>query len=346
MYIGAINRFNNNNRISYNSHINKPSTILRLPDNKHFTTRLAPLYKDVVSFSGRNINPLWNDFYSQFKKTFPDKKLEDFAYELVSIEKNKLGEGAKKKVYSIDGINDYVIAFLKSKKADKNAEFHPYKDPFPEFNFSQPIGGNNANFIIMRRIFGTTYGIKDWTAKFLGVNYSNKKIPESDAKFFLSQIENIESFPIESYIDLAKQFKYLNDKKIKVDMFNPNNLAVDNKNKKFTYFDLFDEDPAMFSPIKPQTNCIQDMINLLTDSLLHSEYLDALSQNDKLKLMTKTRNIAEKCHIAGRKVGLCEDNSISYQTFTLVQNVQIKRHGKSPDYLECYKKFLEAYSDL
>ena len=102
----------------------------------------------------------------------------------------------------------------------------------------------------------------------------------------------------------------------------------------------------MFSPIKPQTNCIQDMINLLTDSLLHSEYLDALSQNDKLKLMTKTRNIAEKCHIAGRKVGLCEDNSISYQTFTLVQNVQIKRHGKSPDYLECYKKFLEAYSDL
>ena len=90
MYIGAINRFNNNNRISYNSHINKPSTILRLPDNKHFTTRLAPLYKDVVSFSGRNINPLWNDFYSQFKKTFPDKKLEDFAYELVSIEKNKL----------------------------------------------------------------------------------------------------------------------------------------------------------------------------------------------------------------------------------------------------------------
>lgn len=76
MYIGAINRFNNNNRISYNSHINKPSTILRLSDNKHFTTRLAPLYKDVVSFSGRNINPLWNDFYSQFKKRFLIKSLK------------------------------------------------------------------------------------------------------------------------------------------------------------------------------------------------------------------------------------------------------------------------------
>ena len=198
----------------------------------------------------------------------------------------------------------------------------------------------------MRKIPGAIYGIKDWTAKFFGVNYSSKKNSESDAKVFLAQIENIESFPLESYIDLAKQFKYLNDKKIKVDMFNPNNLAVDNKNKKFTYFDLFDEDPAIFSPIKPETNCIQDMTNLLTDALLHSEYLEALSQNDKLKLMSKTRNIAKKSHIAGRKVGLCEDNSISYQTFALVQSELIKRHGKSPNYLECYKKFWEIYSNL
>ena len=98
----------------------------------------------------------------------------------------------------------------------------------------------------MKRIPSITYEIKDWTAKFLGLINNNQKITEVDAKFFLSQIENIEKFPIEAYVDLVKQIKYLNDKKIKVDMFNPNNLAVDNK--KFIYFDLFDEDPSMFFP--------------------------------------------------------------------------------------------------
>ena len=148
MHICTVNMFNNN--ILYNTiHADKSSkTTLRLPDNKYFVPSLAPLNRDVVSFSGKNINPLWKDFYTQFKKVYPDKKLEDFAYKLVSIERNKLGEGAKKRVYSIDGINDYVIAFLKAEKANKNAKFTPYENPFPGFNFSQPVGGNNADFIM------------------------------------------------------------------------------------------------------------------------------------------------------------------------------------------------------
>lgn len=344
MLISPIKFFNPD--LSYNSQREKLFINTQaLPNNisKVFALNLKPLHKDVVSFSGRCINPLWDDFYSQIKKVFPNEKLEDIAYKLVSIDKNKLGEGKKKKVYSIDGVNNYVIAFLKEKKSDKNAKFKPYKDPFPGFNFSQPIGGNDANFLIMKRIFGTTHGLKEWTAKFLGFIDDNKKINQKDAEVFLSQIENIEKFPIEAYEDLAKQIKYLNDKKIKIDMFNPNNLAVDNKNKKFTYFDLFDESPEMFAPITPQTNCIQDMINLLTDSLLHSEYINALPKNDRLKLILKTKSIAEKCHIAGKKVGLCEDDSISYKTFELVQRILIQRHGKSPDYLQCYQKYLDIY---
>lgn len=343
MNITDIKLFNNNQ--SYNLQIDKRTSCSQTLSNsgKFFAHNLKPLVRDTVSFTGKSINPLWNDFYTKFKKAFPNKKLEDIANELVSIEKNKLGEGKKKRVYSINGVNDYVIAFLKEKKADKSAKFKPYADPFPEFNFSQPVGGNNANFLIMKRIPGTTHGLNEWTAKFLGVVFDNKKITQKDAKVFLSQIENIEKFPIEAYEDLARQVKYLNDKKIKIDMFNPNNLAVDSKNKKFTYFDLFDESPEMFAPIKPQTNCIQDMINLLADSLLHSEYINALSESDKSKLILKTKSIAEKCNIAGRNIGLCEDSSISYQTFELVQNSLIKRRGKSPDYLDCYRKFLDIY---
>ncbi len=54
--------------------------------------------------------------------------------------------------------------------------------------------------------------------------------------------------------------------------------------------------------------------------------------------------VIEKCNITGRNVGLCVDNSIAYQTFELVQNTLIHKHGNSPDYLECYRKFLDIYS--
>ena len=67
------------------------------------------------------------------------------------------------------------------------------------------------------------------------------------------------------------------------------------------------------------------MINLLVDSLLHSEYLDALSQNDKIRFMQATRSIARKCLIAGRKVGLSEDSSISYKTCEISQDIITKK---------------------
>ena len=101
MLISPIKFFNPD--LSYNSQREKLFINTQaLPNNisKVFALNLKPLHKDVVSFSGRCINPLWDDFYSQIKKVFPNEKLEDIAYKLVSIDKNKLGEGKKKKVYN------------------------------------------------------------------------------------------------------------------------------------------------------------------------------------------------------------------------------------------------------
>lgn len=281
----------------------------------------------------------------QYRQKYPGQKLEDSVYEMTSIEKNKIGEGKKKIVYSINGIDDYVVARLKSREEKRNEPFISYHDSFPGQNFSQPIGGNNANFIIMRRIKGSTYGLKEWTARF--ISYINDKtgINESDAKQFLAQLEDIEKFPIKSYVDLAKQIKYLNDRRLKMDMFNPNNILVDKKTKKISYFDLFDVDPSKFYPIKPETNCIQDMINILTDALLHTEYMRVLSDSDKKKLMSLTRKIAKKCEVAGRHVGLCDDSSISYQMFRIVQDSLTKKRGHSPDYVGLYEKYLKIYSE-
>ena len=84
----------------------------------------------------------------------------------------------------------------------------------------------------MRKIYGSSHGINDWTNKYFGLIDNGVKINESDAKDFLSQIENIDNFPSDAYVDLASQIKYLSDKRIKIDMFNPGNLIIDNENKK------------------------------------------------------------------------------------------------------------------
>lgn len=337
MRISAINLIN-----SYRPIINKP--INNNNQSKFYIRNTRTLNCDTVSFAGKSINPLWDDFMAQYRQNYPKQRLEDTVYNMTSIKDNKLGEGKKKIVYSIDGIDDYVVARLKSKEEKRNEPFVGYRDPFPDQNFSQPIGGNNANFIIMRKIKGRTHGLKEWTARFIGFINDKIGINESDAKLFLSELEDIEQFPIYSYVDLARQVKYLNDRRLKMDMFNPNNILIDKKTKKISYFDLFDVDPSTFYPIKPETNCTQDMINILTDALLHAEYLAVLSDEDKSKLMTTTRNIAQKCHIAGKLVGLNNDSSISYQTFRIVQDSLTRKRGYSPDYVGLYEKYLKIYS--
>lgn len=297
---------------------------------------------DTVSFSCRPKNPLWCDFYSKFKKSYPNTRLGDAVFDMISKQENVLGEGAKKIVYKIDGIEDYVLGFLKEKSPDRNLPFVPFEDPYPNFNFGQPIAGNNSNFIIMKRIFGNTHGVDNWTAKFLNLAYQNEKISAQDALKFLSQLAEIEKFPLSSYRDLAKQVKYLTDKNIKIDMINPNNMITDVKRQKLNYFDLF-EKPEVFHPIKPQVNCTQDMVTLITDGMLNAEFVEALGAKDKEKLIRLTKSISEKCKIAGELEGLSSDSSITYKTYSLLQDVLTKKHGYCPDYVGFYKKYQALY---
>lgn len=284
----------------------------------------------------------WSDFINKFQQVYKGISLEQEAYNMTSKEENKLGEGAKKIVYSIDGIDDYVIARLKKTDESKGTEFVESMNPYTKYNFSQPVAQNNE-FMIMRKIKGTPHSLSDWTIQFRSVVYDNKSISNKDARGFLAQMERIAEFPIESYIDLANQVKYLNDKNIKIDMFNPNNILVDDESKKFTYFDLF-EKPENFYFLKPNVNCVQDMINILTDALLHSEYIDSLGDEDAEKLKEATVKVIDKCNMAGKTVGLCDDSSVAERTYKYVQNNLIKRQGRNPKYMECYTRFKHIYN--
>lgn len=308
------------------------------------TPHLNPLRHDTVSFSGKANVSLWEDFIIKFQKAFPGQKIENAIREIVSKPENRLGEGAKKVVFSINGIDDYVAAYLKSKTADSSAIFKEYENPYPGFNFGQPIGGNDTDFIIMKKISGENHGIKNWSAKFNDFAFRDVQPSKEDALFFIKQLKDLAQMPVESYIDLAKQVKYLNDKKIKIDFINPNNAMVDNTNQKITYFDLFDNPTPKLQLIKPEMNCIQDMKGLLTDSMLNTEFVKVLDKSDKENLMNLTKEIAQKCETAGKKVGLSNVDDISYQTLDIIQKSLKQRLGCTPDYVKYYNDYKKLYN--
>lgn len=242
--------------------------------------KLNTLNCDTVSFSGnKQKTSLADDFLEKFAQNYPDMDLEDALYEFSSKEENKLGQGAKKTVYSIDKIDDYVVAKLIKPDEKFGNEFVKCDNPYPEYNFSLPVM-RNSNFMIMKKLNGEPYGMDDWTAKYRNVVRNNGTIPAKDAKGFLDKITELEKFPLSSFVDFANQAKYLSDNGIKIDFFNPNNVMVDNANKKIQYFDFFD-DPSKFLFLKPEINCTQDIICILCDALLHDECMKALNDNDK-----------------------------------------------------------------
>ncbi len=300
--------------------------------------------QDTISFScSQKKTSKAADFLKKFEQNYPDMDLNDAAYEFTSKEENKLGQGAKKVVYSIDGINDFVIARLLTPDKNLGSEFIECENPYPKYNFSLPIL-QNSNFMIMEKLNGQPYGMDNWQTKYVGYIKNGSAIPAQDAKSFLDKMIELEKLPLNSFVDFASQVKYLSEHGIKIDFFNPNNIMIDFVNKKIQYFDFF-EDPSKFLFLKPDLNCTQDLICVLCDALLHDECMKALDDKDKTKLCEVTRSIIRKCQIAGKIAGLSDDKTITEKTYSFVQNSLMKKGLGDKKYMQCYKKFESRYFD-
>lgn len=299
------------------------------------------LQYDTVSFGAiSNKHTQFQDFRKAAEKAYPNTPLNQILYNALTDE-NRIGEGTKKVVYSIPNIDNYVVGFLKKAQSDNKAPIEGYDNPFPEQNFGQAIAGNNADLIVMQKLDGASFSIPDWTFHFKNLVYQNEPITQKEAQIFLSQARKIEQLPIEAYVYLAEQIKYLSDKGIKIDSINPNNVLVDYDSKKLRYIDLF-EDPSKFEAINPK-NSTHDMINLLTDSLLHAEYIAALDDTDADELKAITKSIIKKCKKAGKIAGLSSSSSPAIEMMSLIQNNLMKKFNRNPNYLKCYAKFCALY---
>ncbi len=322
-------------------------------NTKNQKTRLAFNYQkndlksDAVSFKSKAlINPIWDEFELEFKKAHNDKQINDVLLSSIQKPNNRLGEGVKKVVYLIDGIDDFVVAYMKKEDFDPEKPCRACPNEFGKYNIGQAVARNNAGLLIMKKISGKSHGLDDWSSVYRGFTRDGKNITKQQAQIFLSQLKVLNNLSFEAYINLAQQIKYLAEKKIKIDMINPNNLMVDDVNNKMTYFDPF-ENPVVFYPILPEVNSVHDMAYLLIDPLLQSEYLKVLEPEEKEELMSLTKDIMLKVKQAGKIAGLIDDEYIVAATYALLQGrLMVKNNERNPRYLEQYSEFRKIYKDI
>lgn len=302
---------------------------------------------DTVSFSGKNTGENeYEKFKNNFKTAYGTYSVGEVAYSSIIKPENLIGEGAEKMVYEIPQMEDYVLAF--NKKADKKAPLEPfveYENKLPEYNFSQAIAGNNNELTIMKKVNGTSHSLPDWTKQYRATTYDGAVVSNKDAKMFLNQLGEIETFPLESYVDLASQIKYLADRKVKIDSFSPNNILVDKNAKKFNCIDIM-PNSENFSKITPEINGTSDMIAILCDALMQKKYMDALDAKDCAIMQEKTKSVIEKCKKAGKIAGLSDNPSISYETYILCDAGNLKKRGVYCKFTENYQQFVDLYKNI
>lgn len=307
--------------------------------------------KSDCSFKGKIIenNGLdeFNNFEKQAKNTF-DEDFNVIANRICNTPELLIGQGASKVVYEIPNIENFVLYKVRRKyNENSSAPFEPTKNLFGrgKYYFGEYIASNNNGLYLGLKIDGKPYSQPDWFKKYCKALEMPDSITENDAKFFLTQLEEIEKFPLESYEDFANQLKDLNTNRTRIDTINPNNILINKETKAFNIIDLI-EGQNYFEHFENPINGSSDMIALLLDSLLHAKYMNALSDEDKEKLKNSSKNVVKKCKMASENVGLPSQSEHTMEATKILENRIKKPLNIEPKFEESYKIFVEIYKDV
>lgn len=293
---------------------------------------------NVTPFLGK---PGYEDFILKINKYYGSNALYDVIMNSI-CEENIIGSGVEGIVYKIPRIKNYLIKISKNifegKKSIPNNVLEPVSNIFRKYNFGQSIAQNNLGLAILRKVNGETYGISNWLGKILG-----EEISATEAKAFLCQLQKVSTSPISEYVNFAKKLKFLNEKTpYRMDLFSPSNLLI-TKDKKLNPIDLWKKDD--FVEISERNNDVQDMISLLTDSLMHKQIYDKLDDLNQKEMIIATKTIVQKCKEAAITVDLKTASVSLEEAF-----VRLDRHftelGKTIGFDKKYLNFLEMYKDI
>lgn len=196
---------------------------------------------------------------------------------------NYLGSGSLARVYSIPGMDDYVLKIPRnpSEKAYFDGRLEMLPDPFPEYNFGQPVARVGDGAFLLKKQTGmpTGGGTEYW-----------EEDPDGATEKMLLQLEIIAKMPQSAYTRLAKVILLINQRGLHFDSFE-GNLLIDEEKGVFNVIDI-DQ--------KKIINTLKDMLDafgLYYVDFLPNQDKKSVAQAFAVKILFKTME-------AGRLTGL------------------------------------------
>lgn len=299
----------------------------------------TPEYKD-ISF-GQKLN--YVDFIKTLHKIYKNKSLKNIVLSAISEQKNYVGSGFSADVYSIPGVDKYLIRLERKHFSPGSFSKYPIiSEPQNELapNFGQYIATNNHGFFITKKVFGESHSLPNWSEKIKEIENDSSALTHKEAEYILRKITELSEFPQKSFDELSLKIQKLNKHTdCEIDIMNPNNLILNNQLQEINIIDLWyhHSDNGSTAPF----NGMDSMINLMLDPLTHNQVYEKLGNNGKEKLINASKKIIQKVFIAAQKTGLTRTKNnatIIYKDFDKNANLTFA--------VPAYDEFLKLYHDL
>lgn len=255
-------------------------------------------------------NDKYLKLFLQIQKVYK-KPIEQAVVEIMT-EKNLLGKGKEKDVYKIDSLPGYVLCVMRD-KYNPEKPISPFYQCCPQLGtteFDSPIIMNDDGMYIKKYTKGTSHSLPNRIVK----NHGIEPLNHDDVVCFISQLETLSSFPIQSFINFAKKLQVLNKNRIRIDSNNPNNLLIDSGMKTINLIDLNSDDNKIPDGIIRPVNGLSDMESALCDSMMYLKLYDTASDDDKIRMDEYAKIIIKKCSIASKvaNLGNFPNNTLVY----------------------------------
>lgn len=236
----------------------------------------------------------YEDFMEKIRKNYGEISLKKLLRE---SRKLRIGSGANAFVFAIKGVDDYVLKVKRGLKIGLFSKVPPLKKVKNElysYNFGQPVADNNNGVEVLMKCDGEPYSFRDWYDV-----VDNGLESAGDVHRLVEQMTKIADFPQESFDNFAKKVYFLkNIARKEPDLFNPNNILVDYKNKVFNLIDIDKQFCASPVPLYLDT-----LVSTFTEGHMPGDVLNLLNENGRAKYANSAKIIEEKCKKALIKQG-------------------------------------------
>lgn len=199
---------------------------------------------------------------------------------------NFLGQGGNAEVYTISGVEKYVLKISNSRRKDTpiSGEIIKVDDKFPEFNIGQAVGEVTGEGILLLR---KQAGIP------AGVPYGEiRKNQEKGDLAYEEHLKRASEMPQAAYDEFAKMLLIINERNHKFDPSKASNILVDVEANRFNMVDINENE----SNSNYQNN-VGELVVVLMDNSYAWKYKGNIPLDNYRKI------ILEKCIEAGKRVG-------------------------------------------